>query len=243
MKIVVSICGYSPIERLTHYSVSQLLRCLEPQFFEAAIKPIAGADVFRSIVASRVVAAKDYDAVLFVDHDVVFDPKDVMSLVRSMKDGKNVIGGCYVTKSEHPQPSSRFLNGQTVVFKPGAAPVKIEYLAGGFMLVARNVLDTLSRKLPFCNSKENMGFWPFFMPFVKRHRSGLFKNEYEYLTEDYAFCDRAREAGFDIWLDPSIRLSHIGSFAYELEDADYMSKDKMPKPEISFTRRPPLVVV
>ncbi len=39
-----------------------------------------------------------------------------------------------------------------------------------------------------------------------------------YLSEDWAFCQRARDAGFDCWLDPSIRLGHMGQTMYTLED-------------------------
>ena len=31
-----------------------------------------------------------------------------------------------------------------------------------------------------------------------------------YIGEDFLFCDRAREVGLDIWLDPTIKLGHMG---------------------------------
>ena len=31
-----------------------------------------------------------------------------------------------------------------------------------------------------------------------------------YIGEDFLFCDRAREQGLDIWLDPTIKLGHMG---------------------------------
>ncbi len=40
-----------------------------------------------------------------------------------------------------------------------------------------------------------------------------------YLAEDYAFCERARQCGFKIMADTSIRLWHIGEYAYGWEDA------------------------
>jgi GT2 family glycosyltransferase len=35
-----------------------------------------------------------------------------------------------------------------------------------------------------------------------------------YLAEDYAFCERARQCGFKIMADTTIRLWHIGEYAY-----------------------------
>ena len=37
--------------------------------------------------------------------------------------------------------------------------------------------------------------------------------------EDYSFCERARQCGYKIMADTSIRLWHIGEYAYGWEDA------------------------
>jgi hypothetical protein len=55
---------------------------------------------------------------------------------------------------------------------------------------------------------------PFFQPMVHVSPHGPW-----YLAEDYAFCERARQCGFKIVADTSIRLWHIGEFPYGWEDA------------------------
>jgi hypothetical protein len=40
-----------------------------------------------------------------------------------------------------------------------------------------------------------------------------------YLAEDFAFCERARQAGYRIWADTTIRLRHYGGYGYSWEDA------------------------
>jgi hypothetical protein len=40
-----------------------------------------------------------------------------------------------------------------------------------------------------------------------------------YLPEDYAFCERARQCGYKIMADTTIRLWHHGSYGYSWEDA------------------------
>jgi hypothetical protein len=37
-----------------------------------------------------------------------------------------------------------------------------------------------------------------------------------YLTEDYAFCERARRCGYRLVADTTIRLQHIGAYGYSL---------------------------
>ena len=36
----------------------------------------------------------------------------------------------------------------------------------------------------------------------------------EYLSEDYAFCQRWRKIGGKIWLDTESRLAHIGTYEF-----------------------------
>ena len=40
-----------------------------------------------------------------------------------------------------------------------------------------------------------------------------------YLAEDFAFCERARQCGYTILADTTIRLGHIGSCEYSWEEA------------------------
>lgn len=228
MKIVVGVCGYKDIKKLTHLSLSQLMSCPEPQFHESLLKPIAGADVYRSLLATEFIKT-NYDAVLFVDDDIVFNPRDVVKLANHLKDGKHLVGGAYVTKSEKPQITSRLFEGQTVKFVPDSKPVRIKYLAGGFVMASRKLIEEVAQRMKRNNTKEAMSFYPMFMPFQKRIPAGVFHWEYEYITEDYSFSDRATEAGFDVWLDPSIRLGHVGEKVYTLEDAADTPEQSIPE--------------
>ena len=51
--------------------------------------------------------------------------------------------------------------------------------------------------------------WPFFMPFG---HDGI------YLSEDYAFCQRATWAGYKILADTRIILGHVGEHVYSALD-------------------------
>lgn len=218
MDIAVCLCGYRPVERLTHWGVSQLLSSSEPRFSETALKPIAGPDVFRSLAATLFLTNSKMDAILFLDDDVVFDPNDMVKLSKHIEGGKDIVGAAYATKGEKPQIATRFFDGQSVEFHDKAEPVKVMYLNGGCIMVSRKALEKMSKKLDFCNGKETQGFWPFFDGYTYKRKTGIFNSYVEYLTDDYAFCQRAAESGFYIWLDPSIRLGHIGSKIFRLED-------------------------
>ncbi len=54
------------------------------------------------------------------------------------------------------------------------------------------------------------------MVVAKAPEGGL---DYRYLSEDYAFCERAGQAGHRIVVDSTIRLGHVGKYNYAWEDA------------------------
>ena len=35
-----------------------------------------------------------------------------------------------------------------------------------------------------------------------------------YLSEDYAFCRRWQQLGGEIWLDPLVKLDHVGHYTF-----------------------------
>jgi hypothetical protein len=40
------------------------------------------------------------------------------------------------------------------------------------------------------------------------------KDTKRYLSEDYAFCRRWQELGGEVWLDPIVKLDHIGHYTF-----------------------------
>ncbi len=98
----------------------------------------------------------------------------------------------------------------------GTALCEILYAATGFLHVRREVYATIQQKLalPVCNEAFGRPTVPFFLPMIRQYEGGHW-----YLGDDYAFCERARQCGYKIMADTSIRLWHIGEYAYGWEDA------------------------
>jgi hypothetical protein len=107
-----------------------------------------------------------------------------------------------------------------LVFGAEGGLTEVLYAGAGFLLVRRQVyLDIQERLvLPVCNERFGRITIPFFQPRVVPDAAGHW-----YLSEDYAFCERARKCGYKIMADPAIRLWHHGSYGYTWEDA---GKDK-----------------
>lgn len=146
------------------------------------------------------------DYMLCVDSDLGWDPNAVMRLIEADKD---VSGGVYPTRDKSGfnfRPAVE-PNGKIVMCKDTLL-LQMEYIPSGFLLIKRNVIATLRDKYPelyYCpkdiNSDQTSGYC-FFNTEVY---------DGEFWGEDYVFCRRLREAGFDIYVDPLIEFDHAGT--------------------------------
>jgi hypothetical protein len=87
----------------------------------------------------------------------------------------------------------------------GYGLVKARRVATGFMMIQKQVFTKLAEMHPEWLHQDNMN------PEEKLYSFFDFKCTPEgYIGEDFLFCDRAREAGFSAWIDPTIKLGHMG---------------------------------
>lgn len=171
----------------------------------------------RSMLASSFLRS-DCDVLLSIDGDIEFQPSDAIKIAEECAGGRDVIGAMYMTRSLNTQPALMLPDGW-VTFEPGAEPVTVPFLSTGFLATHRRVFEDLRADLPHCHQTwrvngQDSSFWPFYMPYCIDWPDDGFL----YLSEDWAFCERAKSHGYPLWLDPSIRLGHVGEYRYTLED-------------------------
>ena len=170
-------------------------------------------DLLRSIMLSQ--ALRDgFDAFLFIDSDIGFDPGDAMRLLARPEP---VVAGVYMLKNGRDY-SGVFAKGvDRVVFGPAApALYPMMYASAGFLRIKAGVLRQMIEelKLPECHFGSTKGIYPFFLPLcVPDGRGGT-----RYLTEDYSFSHRMRQIGITPMADTSIRLVHYGKYGFTYED-------------------------
>ncbi len=128
----------------------------------------------------------DCSHLFFVDTDMIFQPSVLDDLLAHDKD---IIGAQYYKRGTDKEPvaPSRY-------DMPGMAyPHHIfkNYAAGtGCLLIKREVFEKMPR--------------PWF---------GLGTPD-QWLGEDVFFCKRAKESGFEVWIDPMLEVGHIGDRIY-----------------------------
>src|SRR5688572_10945479 len=189
------------------------LRALERAGLEVRrFASTAAVDRTRSEMATA--ALRDgFDELMWIDSDIQFSP-DAVDRLRGHD--LPVVGGIYAKKgvqdfAVHLEPGTTQLQ-----VGDGGSLVDVRYLGAGFVCTQRSVYDDIQRtfSLPTCNTRFAAPVVPYFLPMVIADAPG-----YWYLGEDYAFCERARQAGHKIVVDTTLRLGHIGRYTYGWEDA------------------------
>ena len=172
-----------------------------------------------------------FEETLWIDSDVEFHPNAVDRL-RSHR--LPIVAGIYPQKGKRALASHIAPGTPKIVFGKDGGLVEILYAGAGFLLIRREVYLTVQDRLelPMCNERFHIPLIPFFYPMLRPCEDG-----YWYLAEDYAFCERARQAGFKIMADTTIRLWHIGYHAYGWEDAG-MERERFVTFALNFGPRP-----
>jgi hypothetical protein len=93
--------------------------------------------------------------------------------------------------------------------------VKVRHIATGFMMIKREVLETMFDAFPSLKYVDDVGF---LNKEQNNYAYSLFDCGIEdghYLSEDWLFCHRWNQMNGDIFIDVSISLNHIGSEVYK----------------------------
>jgi SAM-dependent methyltransferase len=179
----------------------------------------AGISRARSILASRWYRETSDDVFLMVDDDITFAPWMAERIVDLCRNGHDVICAAYpVRDGGHLALRG---HGQNLVFGPDLEPVEIMHGATGFFAVHRRVLDAMIPTLKLCHANQEWAFWPMFdFSVIEDEGTG----GYNYLSEDYHFCEMAAKLGFKTYLDPTIHLGHLGLIELNVQNMSDISR-------------------
>jgi hypothetical protein len=166
----------------------------------------------RSIIATEALA-EGFEELLWIDSDVVFTLADVDRL---RSHGEPLVGGLYPLKGKRKMAMTLLEKERLIVFGKGGGLLEVKHVATGFLYTHRSVYDVIAKyhALPRCRGDKPCGIVPYFLSVIVQEG-----DQHSYLSEDFSFCWRAREAGIRVFADTAIRLGHVGSYTYGWEDA------------------------
>jgi hypothetical protein len=136
-----------------------------------------------------------YDKILWIDSDIIWKPEDVIKLYKSDKD---IIAGAYYLHTGEVAAYPKFLGpGYTIEeVKSMDEVVEIDGTGFGFLCVKSGVFESLSRPW-FQQSAVDVNFENQDKP-----------TRLPIMGEDMSWCHRVKQAGFKIWFDPKVKVTH-----------------------------------
>jgi len=138
--------------------------------------------------------ALEYDAVIWIDSDLEWNPMWIMELLGSDKD---VIGGTYRKKTDDAELYTVKTNN--IESKDGL--IKVDGLGMGFVKMSKKAVQAL---------------WDASQPYQNEGREGRMICDIQIVdgqlvSEDVMLFTKLRGLGFDVWLDPRMTCCHIGT--------------------------------
>ena len=180
----------------------------------------------RSIIASRWWAETADDVFLMVDDDIIFSVDDAEKIVRHAQETEGIVCAAYPIRSgAHLAIRGNGDNDGAITFDKDQPLQEIEYAATGFIAVHRKVLDAMVPTLEIVHEDQPWAFWPMFAPMVRQMGEAK-----AYLSEDWAFCARAIDLGFKVYVDPSIKLGHLAQIQMDVSNMSAIAKALGVKP-------------
>lgn len=154
----------------------------------------------------------DCTDLMFIDSDINFDAEDIFRLMAWNSDPKKgIVAGIPVARKKGKVYISTLdTDDNEHIFMDKMGLVRAKRVATAFMIIRREVFEKMYEAHPewrYHDEKkvgdEMFAYFDFALV------------DGQYVGEDYLFCDRARELGFEVWIDPTIKLGHMGMNEFE----------------------------
>ena len=188
-------------------------------------------DRARNICVSKFLNESQADLLFFLDSDITFDYRQILHMVQYTlreSDKYSIIGGFYPKKHiDWGKIKTAVENGvdaEKLKFYGGKgvynleiskefdynAPVTVDYIGTGCMVVTRGLLEKFVENRP---DVEYVSDHPEYTGKVYAvFNSGIVDGRW--LSEDYYFCHELKKDGVEIWLCPFVNNGHIGNYEY-----------------------------
>lgn len=139
-----------------------------------------------------------YDKMVWIDSDIVWSPQNLIQLLQH---DMPITSGTYRMHDMRHYPVVENLNFSHLAehgifefmsetsMQNRTQPFKASYTGFGFLAIQHGVIEKM--------------MYPWFQP-----RWVTNEKFYDFCAEDVGFCWSAQEQGFEIWVDPTIKVGH-----------------------------------
>lgn len=181
---------------------------------------------------TRIFLEKQFDYLMFIDADIGFDGNAVAQLMAADKD---IVCGVYPKKevdwvavekaAKEGKENLKDYSGAFVLnfaqelgkelHTDSDGCIEVRHGGTGFMLIKRKVFEQLADKVPsYRPSTIKDANGNYLKPETKEFFATSIDEGGCLLSEDYHFCEMWRKNGGKIYVNPFIKLEHVGTYIY-----------------------------
>ena len=137
-----------------------------------------------------------YDDIFFIDSDTEWEPE---WFFRLLERPEPIVGGALIKKTDKEGYTVKLLDKQ-LKFSEDGKLIQADGVGTGFLKVSRFALE----KLWLASDPYTSGGEEHRMVFDIKVENG------DLISEDYVLCNKWKNLGYKVWLDPTITCNHIG---------------------------------
>lgn len=167
----------------------------------------------RALIVAQFLAS-ECDTLVFIDSDVVWEKGALLRLIDAPVD---VVAGIYPQRKDPVGYCVRWLPNEELWADKDTGLLEVAGVPAGFLKITRNALEKMVDQYPdsefYVESAPDHRAWALFADY----RIGKSK-----MGEDYSFCRRWTDMNGKVWVDPEIKMGHIGNKTFEGHLGDYL---------------------
>lgn len=200
MKVVLCVPTMTKPYQVTLDSIAASVPLLDAAGYEHAMVSEVGCPYISAARATMLRKALDAkaDVIVFIDHDVSWQPQDLLTLIETEGD--------YVVGTYRFKKDSEEYMGQLLVdpdgLPQGRADGALQTFSApaGFMKITPRCVNKLIESFPeLCYGERHTPHFDFFNHGAQKH---------VWWGEDFAACRRWLELGESVWTVPNLNINH-----------------------------------
>jgi hypothetical protein len=173
---------------------------------------------------------------VMIDHDIAWPPGAIEYLATKAHEEQAIVGAIVSKRSQGEGCATKYTQKEVEVYGNRRKVLEFgkdlliesEYVGAAFTAYPLNVMQDIhdNAEVP-CLMNDGtwktitmpmviQGFKPFFLPLVAE--SSTQPGSFDYCSEDWALCARARALGHKTWATTKLVIQHWGMYPYTVDD-------------------------
>jgi hypothetical protein len=154
------------------------------------------------------------DTLVFIDSDVCWEEGSLLKLIDHPVD---MVAGIYPQRKDPINYCVKWQNKPELHADPATGLLEVDGVPAGFIKLSRSQLESMVEQYPdtefFVETAPRKKAWALFADYrIGKHKMG----------EDYAFCRRWTDMGGKVWIDPEIKMGHVGYKTFQGHLGDWL---------------------